>query len=388
MQLKIDKKVLEQAESIAAESYWKLPMPKEFERVYLLNNYQARIKHFRIFIYIGIFLLALYGVAEIYNVKDGNYLALIMRYGIAVPAALFAVQFFDKPKYALYQDWIISLSGVVICALIFVSRYQAFVQDQFYYYYGYIILICYINIVIQPRFIPSLIASLVVCVGGISFYYFLDMPTNRYVFLVFDTCFFVFLSLVSNYYIQLSVRKLYARSLLQDRARKSEQKAKDKLFKLSNIDALTQLSNRRFFDEAKDSFDKPDTGVLFIDIDHFKDFNDLYGHIAGDDCICEVAKTIAQNVRKNDLSARYGGEEFVILMDATEPEVIKLIGTRIIEQIKALQIPHESSAHKVVTVCVGWSYLTEKRSLQQGLQLADQALYQAKSQGRNQLYPL
>lgn len=378
---------MSEAERVSDPGYWKLPAPKAFEKAFMVNNYDSRATHYKRTIYLGALLLGIYGIAEIFNLLEGMRNAMIVRYLIIIPAIIIAVNIFDNPRYTFIQDWLICLAGILICILIFTTRYQAYQEGQVYYYYGYLITICYINIVIRPRFIPAIIASTLVWCGSIYFFYKLNMESGRLLYVIFDSSFFLFLSLLSNYSIQLQVRKTYARTLLQERAKRKEQDIQKELIKISNMDSLSKLSNRRFFDEAKEHYDEVGTGVLFIDIDNFKQYNDFYGHLKGDDCIRKVASTINENVRINDLCARYGGEEFVILMKNTTPETVKVIGQRIIEQVRSLAIPHEATPFANVTVSIGWSFLNSGEELQSCIKTADEALYQAKRSGKNKLIP-
>jgi diguanylate cyclase (GGDEF)-like protein len=162
----------------------------------------------------------------------------------------------------------------------------------------------------------------------------------------------------------------------------------------ANHDALTQLPNRRAFDEfliatwdnAK-AMRKP-ISILMMDIDHFKSYNDLYGHQAGDHAISEVAKILEKNLqRPQDFAGRYGGEEFVVLLfDATREYALEL-AERIREQVLAKNIEHRGSGTgKCVSISIGLSHIdpsVSTRSMKGFVQMADEALYAAKEEGRN-----
>jgi diguanylate cyclase (GGDEF)-like protein len=171
---------------------------------------------------------------------------------------------------------------------------------------------------------------------------------------------------------------------------------RDLLNRLSYHDGLTGIANRRRFDEfytqawhqAARSEDW--LGLLLLDIDHFKGYNDRYGHPAGDACLRDVARALAQVVcRSSDLHARYGGEEFACVLPCTDPEGVALIAERICQAVRALGIPHEaSSAAPFVTVSIGAAALKlDKTSLDPSalVSLADDLLYRAKESGRNRV---
>ena len=163
--------------------------------------------------------------------------------------------------------------------------------------------------------------------------------------------------------------------------------------RLSVIDGLTNIANRRHFDCFLEKSwriamrDAQTISILMIDVDHFKLFNDNYGHQKGDECLKRVAETLSRfGKRAKDLVARYGGEEFTcILADTTKFHLLK-IGESIRQAIEDLNILHEFSAvSNRVTVSVGASICIPTRDLTHALlvQAADQGLYQAKRNGRN-----
>lgn len=129
------------------------------------------------------------------------------------------------------------------------------------------------------------------------------------------------------------------------------------------------------------------TTLLPIDIDHFKQYNDCYGHLAGDECLHRVAQTIAGAIRRpRDIAARYGGEAFAVILPATDKEGGRHIGHRVPGAIRALEIDHRGSqTAPIVTVSIGLGQAELGSGLEALIRLADEALYAAKSAGRNQV---
>jgi len=168
-----------------------------------------------------------------------------------------------------------------------------------------------------------------------------------------------------------------------------------KLQKLSMLDGLTGIANRRHFDEALEDMllQQSSSGLplslVLLDIDYFKHFNDTYGHQAGDECLTRVAKTIAAKCNQaDDLAARYGGEEFVILLPNTDEAQARQVGIRIMEAIDRMCIEHRSSeVNACVTLSLGLATKLPEENLnsEQLIEKADRALYRAKENGRNQL---
>lgn len=167
----------------------------------------------------------------------------------------------------------------------------------------------------------------------------------------------------------------------------------DMLARLSMQDGLTGLFNRRKFDHyLEDEWRRATrTGdffsIVMIDVDHFKQYNDNYGHGAGDECLREVAAALSSVVhRSSDIVARYGGEEFAALLPGTDSDNSMYIGERFRQQIEALKIEHQySSVSEYITVSVGVATCIPKEQIKSRslLEAADSMLYNAKNNGRN-----
>ena len=178
----------------------------------------------------------------------------------------------------------------------------------------------------------------------------------------------------------------------------AEKKAQTELERLAAHDGLTGLTNRRGFDERLDAElsrairDQQSMALIMIDVDHFKRFNDAYGHQQGDECLREVASGLLTAVlRPSDLVARYGGEEFVVILPSVDQAGALAVAQRICDSIEALAITHGGNdGLGVVTVSVGLACGVPVRGTKEKdlIALADQALYQAKHSGRNRVASL
>ncbi|WP_419786931.1 diguanylate cyclase [Pseudodesulfovibrio sp.] len=184
------------------------------------------------------------------------------------------------------------------------------------------------------------------------------------------------------------------REMLKSRERERElERLAHKLERMSNQDGLTNLANRRCFDDTllkewvrNGREDKP-IGLLMIDIDHFKHYNDTLGHVDGDACLCTVAQVIQGAVhRPGDLVARYGGEEFVVILPNTDYQGAYAVAANIHASLAKTGINHpNSSVCGTVTVSIGVAagIPTCQSAPEQLVQTADKALYRAKQAGRN-----
>ncbi|SFM13902.1 sensor domain-containing diguanylate cyclase [Marinobacter zhejiangensis] len=179
---------------------------------------------------------------------------------------------------------------------------------------------------------------------------------------------------------------------VQERTRDLE-KLNAQLLELSATDALTGLKNRAHFDDSFQTacvrayrFEQP-LSLLLVDVDHFKQFNDTYGHTVGDDCLRMVADTIRQVVtRPQDLAARYGGEEFVVLLPDTPEEGAIRVAEKIRTAVERMEFRiSEQVIGVTVSVGVAARVPDQAEQTKELFELADIALYQAKGQGRNRV---
>lgn len=167
----------------------------------------------------------------------------------------------------------------------------------------------------------------------------------------------------------------------------------DKLEELSMIDSLTNIPNRRFFNENFEKKyreilrDKRSLALIMIDVDFFKLYNDNYGHWQGDECLRKVAQTLRKNLKRpTDTVSRYGGEEFVVLLKDIDMDGAKKVVQSLIDAVANLNIEHKySAAAEFVTISAGLSIKesNEDISKEDLLKIADDELYRAKESGRN-----
>ncbi len=195
--------------------------------------------------------------------------------------------------------------------------------------------------------------------------------------------------------VQAKVRAMYRlvqmqRALVKLAAQLND--ANQELQRLSMMDGLTGIANRRMFDVSLARewrrcmrLNKP-LSVVMLDVDYFKKYNDRYGHQEGDDCLKAVAQSVMRSApRPGDLVARYGGEEFVMILSDTDEDGANWVANRIRQQVSTLNLLHEDSSHSHVTVSCGVSSVipTPELNLEMLVKSADNALYLSKNQGRN-----
>ncbi len=170
------------------------------------------------------------------------------------------------------------------------------------------------------------------------------------------------------------------------------ERANEQLLRLSTTDGLTGIANRRMFDQTlhaewqRCARSRTSLSLLMIDIDHFKRYNDHYGHQTGDECLRQVARILVLCAKRSgELVARYGGEEFAILLPGTDAQEAMAIAHRCLRQMEGAHIPHADSPVSpwlTVSIGVGSMQVTPAESSATLLQQADSALYCAKKGGR------
>ena len=171
------------------------------------------------------------------------------------------------------------------------------------------------------------------------------------------------------------------------------------LTRLATTDSLTQLANRHLFNErmilelGRSKRQQLPISILLCDIDNFKEYNDNYGHVEGDDCLQKVGAAFNNLFsRTTDLAARYGGEEFAVILPEIDVEEAMNLGQKVRSSIQALNIPHEyNNGFGVITISVGCHSIIPSMDERDNVQIrkfllqVDEALYQAKESGRNQV---
>jgi diguanylate cyclase (GGDEF)-like protein len=166
-----------------------------------------------------------------------------------------------------------------------------------------------------------------------------------------------------------------------------------RLTELSNTDSLTGIANRRYFDATLEHEyyrlrrSNSKLSVILLDVDHFKAYNDYYGHVMGDECLRQIGRVLASCVSRSvDLAARYGGEEFACILPDTDIDPAVKIAGKIRQKIEDMKIEHKnSSASEYVTASLGVTTVqyAEDRTPADTITTVDKLLYKAKVSGRN-----
>jgi len=195
------------------------------------------------------------------------------------------------------------------------------------------------------------------------------------------------------YLIEHGHRRGYLQAqLLKLEHQRTEQHAQQ-LALLSHTDSLTGLSNRRHMDEELERFwrrarrEKMPLAALMIDVDHFKLYNDYFGHLAGDECLRQISAALREFAgRPDDLAVRYGGEEFLLVLSNTDLSAAEQVASHVLQAVRRLALPMpDGVSHITISVGVAVIVPHADNSTEMLLEYSDAALYQAKEQGRDRV---
>lgn len=261
---------------------------------------------------------------------------------------------------------------------------------------GYMVVFIYMFAYFLSGVPPRKVLAVCTLAGGLSFLvlYVLNIPVNFVMFfyaVVFSNGIGFLLAhlMISKDRMSFLQARLLEIDQVKSRAMNQE------FARLSREDPVTGLANRRFFNEVliqewelARHANEP-LSIVFIDVDHFKAYNDSYGHLHGDDALVRVADVFQRYLRRSaDLAARYGGEEFILLLPNTPQEGAKKVAQKMLQEVDQLQIPHRASPtapHVTASFGVSTWYPSKQTTLtiDQLIHQADSAVYQAKSRGRH-----
>lgn len=238
----------------------------------------------------------------------------------------------------------------------------------------------YIYFMLGMTFYAALGAAIVVFLGFLAAAIIQGLPGGP---LIIDLSVLAFANVIGAM-VSYSLERANRTNFLEERL----------LIETASRDGLTGIHNRRFFDEHIDALwpqairDRSPLVLLLVDIDHFKAYNDYYGHQAGDECLRQVAGCLSRSARRPlDVTARYGGEEFAVILYDARRDHAEEAARRVRAGIEALAIEHAASPHpmKRLTVSIGVACVepVAGRSCSGFIQLADEALYCAKERGRD-----
>jgi diguanylate cyclase (GGDEF)-like protein len=305
----------------------------------------------------------------------------LLRLGVACPALVLILAATVVPELQRHYQWIAGVAVIVTgMSVMFISGLAA-AAGRPEFQMGDVLVIVYATLFLGLLFRAVLVVAAALLFGFIGIGWYLGVPGDHLIFassVVFATTLMSALS-------ALRMERLVRANFIENRL----------LNDIAERDGLSGLYNRRMFDKLTNRLwlqahrNQQALQIILVDIDHFKAYNDLYGHQAGDNCIRRVAHAIARAAKRPfDFCARYGGEEFALVLYAPSGTDPTALPEQIRRDIASLNIPHtHSDASGILTVSIGSATAEPdtKRSLSGLIQTADEALYRAKQLGRNRV---
>jgi len=369
--------------------------PPQLEQKFEDDTCRVRVRDLRFTMIFGTVLYYLSAVTDPVFVPDLGWLGVIVR-TIGFPFMLGAIVFGPQLPGKAREIVVATTTVVIISCLAIIPALSAALLAP-YAFATAILAMIYANTTLVLRFRKACVFTVVSCaiISGLAVNHSgVDNPLGWAISLL--TLVGGLFSLVSNYRIERSARLSYLLGTREAMRLQAMRADREMLKTLSHTDELTGLANRnalkRWCANALTStanYGRP-AALLMIDVDHFKRYNDFYGHVAGDECLRAIAQKISKTVRsEDDIVARFGGEEFVVLLLNVEAHRAWALAERICVAVQDLSLPHanRSDGCKTVTISVGVaSTAIGAGSTFEGLmRAADRGLYMAKRKGRNRV---
>ena len=374
-----------------------LAFPPELEARFEADMRDQRVRHLRRMIVFGFVIFHLYGLSSILTAPDVATIDLGLRVGVATPIGLGLLWLVGRVNGRMREAFcglgmLAAASAAILAVALGNDPLVPLSAPSIW------LIVVFGNSLLTLRFPwACLLAAVTVTACAAIFTLRDEVITAVSVVTELDILAAVSISLVAAHQIEAAQRRGYLitlRETLRSRRLAAENTA---LARLSSTDPLTGLANRRAFTErlerlwAEARAGHP-FALLLVDVDHFKRFNDLYGHGAGDACLREVADLLrAHAPRSDDLVARYGGEEFAFLFPRFDRAAALGLAERIRTALEARRLPHAGRGDGLNHLTVSVGVATSADGAPSAVALvdaADAALYQAKSAGRNRVEPI
>lgn len=373
--------------------------PEPLESRFRDQKTDKRNRHFPLAGFLAIVIYNLFFISDRIMVPDISATAWRLRLFVVSPAILLVMGLVTVKRFRRHSEFFIMVLMLLTSSGIIYLLTQSHHPNVAHYYTGIILIAIFGNIVAGIRFKTGLITSSVILFAYVvSLGSMPAMGREAGINSALVLCAALFISLFGCFQLESEARREFLQAMLQRINARKLAETNRKLARISITDGLTNLFNRRHFDTVYDAQWRSAARVsspislIFIDIDHFKRFNDHYGHQAGDRCLERVAGAINACVKRaHDLAARYGGEEFVVLLPHTPLDKALIVADLIVRATEKLGIAHEASpTHPFVTLSIGVSCMTPGDSgcPEQLLKFADIAVYRAKESGRNRIVSL
>lgn len=379
-----------------ARPWWYLRFHADLEGQFDLRVAPAQSRQTRNNYIFAMFICNLFAVADYQFLPDVYQTAWFIRFALITPLFLIVI-------WTEFHSTQLIRRGIATMALMLLTSaglmYPVIISrspDVVHYHIGIVVVVLFANLLTDMRFALALIASVIFALMYFAeLTFWLHLPahlTTNYVMVMFSA---VSLSLVASFRRERHMRLAFLMMSLLEVAERRQLQANEALRQLADHDPLTGLANRRRFDTEyprlwKESLrESRPLSVLFVDIDHFKAYNDKYGHAMGDKVLQRFASLLRETTARRplDLVARNGGEEFLVVLPDTQPGVAADIARNFLAHLSSQAIPNEGSDLGILSASIGISggIPLSIQARQAFVEQADHAMYKAKRNGRNRI---
>lgn len=384
----------QEVEQTIAQGFPRLIFPKALEARFLRSVQNTRFLLITVAGMASVVLFTGMLVADALMTPDVLGLSAALRLGVYAPLILLTLYILHKLRRPVLTEWLVAGGGMLACALtvaIALSSSGRWALPRVVELNMIVVYTCAF-----ARFWPAVSLTVVIAAAHVFMFSILHdntgiLAANTSLLLATTIGF----ALYGNYTLEHDERMAFLLDLREKALDAELQATHDRLARMATTDALTDLANRRYFEDflsesaQRAGHEDLALSLVLIDIDHFKPYNDHHGHQAGDKCLVAVAQALSGCMRRPfDLVARWGGEEFAVVMSDADLAAAAAAAERIRLAVQALGWPHAApGCAPVVTVSVGVASILagQDMALPDLIHRADTALYQAKAQGRNQV---
>ena len=351
--------------------------PVPFDRQTFRSYYRERtLPVTRVGLGFAVLIIAAVCVVDSYSMDQAHASRVVpLRFGLMLLPMFIVFLMSFVEAWRNYLNVAVTLAAFVCGIGTFSDSFVAATMDQPVVLWGNIFFTFFIYLLLGLPFRNSIVAASPILLISIGFGLAYDTPVHKLVYVFFSHV----IGMYTSFRLEQDAREIY-RNILR-------------LEEVSRTDALSGIFNRRMFDEffarawRQARRDGKCIGIVLVDIDYFKDYNDHYGHQAGDECIQKIAQSLACTInRPLDFVARYGGEEFAIVLYAPDETYLERFAEELRSKVESMRLPHAASdAGEYVTVSAGAGiyYPRGQNTAETAISQVDSALYLAKKRGRN-----
>ncbi|EDY87478.1 response regulator receiver protein [gamma proteobacterium HTCC5015] len=382
-------------ESEAGTGVRRLRFSKGLEKQFRDFHNQQFLLYHRLCLMVGAAAVGAMGLLDLVLIKDGWNIIAPVRYGVGFAVVSIAGIAVFSPFFVHRQQQV--LLQVNLCVVHMTSLFLLIAPDELYLHYmpAYMLVMMFSAVICHMFFWRAVAVGVVTAVSYNALFFL--RPQSFEVIATFNAHFLctILITWAASYYLEYSARRDFLQRGILRLERNQLSNVNDQLQHMATTDPLTGLYNRREMERRlqeewrrgarSDHF----ISVMLIDVDDFKAYNDHYGHQAGDSCLTQLGTLFGGAFqRASDCVARYGGEEFIVLLPETDAEAAQKLAEKLCHKVFDQRIPHtHARAADRITVSIG---AATAQSHHEGhyehlIKAADEALYQAKEQGRNQV---